>query len=198
MFYKTILPLVMLAGSLGVAQRPLSQNEAIKQLESAPSAQTTTTAPAKSENPQKKEAPGQEQKPAKVGNNSPLAEVATAPDQPVLPATALTNDQLLAQAKTIFVKTNSYFVKKEQLERGLIQRKELNELGLHVIEDESQADLVLTVQRAPFQNNFPFTFVDRVSGIVVMGGTVNSFFGTVSGKIASKFADRLREVHKKQ
>jgi hypothetical protein len=116
----------------------------------------------------------------------------------VLPATALSNDQLLAQARTIFVKSNSFFVKKEQLERGLLQRKELNDLGLHVVDEENQADLILTVRRAPFQNNFPFTFTDRVSGIVVMGGTVNSLFGTVPGKIAGRLADRLKEVDKKQ
>jgi hypothetical protein len=185
MSYKAIIPLVVLIGSWGVAQqRPLSQNEAIKQLESAPPAQSATTLPAKSENNQKsKEAPGQQKKLEKMSGNSPLADVATIPSQPVLPATALSNDQLLAQARTIFVKSNSFFVKKEQLERGLLQRKELNDLGLHVVDEENQADLILTVRRAPFQNNFPFTFTDRVSGIVVMGGTVNSLFGTVPGRL---------------
>lgn len=197
---KAMIPLMVLIGSWGVAQqRPLSQNEAIKELESTPPAQSTTTPPAKTGDAQKsKEATGQQKKSEKT-SNSPLNDVATAvPSQPVLPATALTNDQLLAQAKTIFVKSNSFFVKKEQLERGLLQRKELNDLGLHVVDEETQADLILTVRRAPFQNNFPFTFTDRVSGIVVMGGTVNSLFGTVPGKIAGRLADRLKEVYKKQ
>ena len=197
---KAIIPLMVLVGGWGVAQQgPLSQNEAIKELESAPPAQSTTTPPAKTGDTQKsKDAPGQQKKLEKMSANSPLADVATVPSQPVLPATALTNDQLLAQARTIFVKSNSFFVKKEQLERGLLQRKELNDLGLHVVDEENQADLVLTVRRAPFQNNFPFTFTDRVSGIVVMGGTVNSLFGTVPGKIAGRLADRLKEVYKKQ
>ena len=201
MSFKAIIPLMVLVGSWGVAQqRPLSQNEAIKELESTPPAPSATTPPAKSENIQKsKEAPGQQKKPEKVSGNSLLSDVATTvPSQPVLPATALTNDQLLAQAKTIFVKSNSFFVKKEQLERGLLERKELNDLGLHVVDEENQADLVLTVRRAPFQNNFPFIFTDRVSGIVVMGGTVNSLFGTVPGKIAGRLADKLKEVYKKQ
>jgi hypothetical protein len=198
---KTFLPLILLLGSLGLAQqRPLSQSEAINQMESAPPTQTTTTTPAKKEDAQKtKEAPGQQRKVEKTGGNSLLSDVATTlPSQTVLPARALSNDQLLVQAKTIFVTSNSFFVKKEQLERGLLQRKELNEWGFHVVQDEKQADLILSVRRAAFQNNFPFTFTDRVSGIVVMGGTVNSLFGTVPGKIAGRLADRLKDAYKKQ
>ena len=201
MSYKAIIPLAVLIGSWGIAQQqPLSQNELVKELESAPPAQSTTTPPAKNADAQKnKEAQGQQKKLEKISGNSLLSDVATTvPTQPVLPATALSNDQLLSQARTIFVKSNSFFVKKEQLERGLLQRKELNDWGLHVVQDEKQADLVLTVRRAPFQNNFPFTFTDRVSGIVVMGGTVNSLFGTVPGKIAGRLTDKLKEVYKKQ
>ena len=122
----------------------------------------------------------------------------TALNQRVTPATALTNDALLARGKTIYVVTHSFFVKKEELERGLIDRKELADWGFHVVEDEKHADFVLSVKRAPFQNNFPFTLTDRASGIVLLGGTVNSLFGTVPGKIAGRLADKFKEVYKTQ
>jgi hypothetical protein len=105
-------------------------------------------------------------------------------------------DELLAQAKTIYVVSHSFYVKREQLEASLIHSSDLAAKSIEVVESEREADLVLTVQRAPFQNNFPFTFTDRRSGIVVMGGTVNSFFGTVSGRIAGRLVDKLKDIRK--
>ncbi|HXW15380.1 MAG TPA: hypothetical protein VEN79_12805 [Terriglobia bacterium] len=112
-------------------------------------------------------------------------------------ATPQPADELLARAKTIYVVSHSFYVKKEQLEASLIHSKDLAAKGIQVVESERDADLVLKVGRAPFQNNFPFTFTDRRSGIVVMGGTVNSFFGTVSGRIAGRLEDKLKDVRRK-
>jgi hypothetical protein len=105
-------------------------------------------------------------------------------------------DELLARAKTIFVISDTHYVKKEQLESGLINCKELAARGIQVVASQRDADLVLTVKRAAFQNNFPFTFIARESGTVVLGGTVNSFFGTVSGRIAGRLADKLKDISK--
>jgi hypothetical protein len=195
---KSILPLIALFASVACAQQPSTPSETnlVKQLESQPAAAN----PARANDAQKNAAaPADPKKPDKTTNNSPLGEVAnSAPSEKVLPATALSNDQLLVQGKTIYVVSNSFFVKKEQLERGLLERKELNDWGFHIVQDPKHADLILSVRRAPFQNNFPFTFTDRASGIVVMGGTVNSLFGTVPGKIAGRLADHLKELYKKQ
>jgi hypothetical protein len=195
---KSILPLIALFSSIAFAQQPSTPSETnlVKQLESQPAAAN----PARANDAQKNAAaPADPKKPDKTTNNSPLGEVAnSAPSEKVLPATALSNDQLLVQGKTIYVVSNSFFVKKEQLERGLLERKELNDWGFHIVQDPKHADLILSVRRAPFQNNFPFTFTDRASGIVVMGGTVNSLFGTVPGKIAGRLADHLKELYKKQ
>lgn len=109
---------------------------------------------------------------------------------------ALSNNELLARAKKIFVISETFYVKKEQLESGLINRKELAGWGIQVVDSEKAADLVLRVKRAPFQSNFPFTFTDRETKIVVLGGTVSSHFGTVPGRIADRFVDRLKEIHK--
>lgn len=182
---KFILPLLLVVSVSAFGQSgTLSKKELINQIETA-STKGTTTPPPKKQNVR---AP-----------DPSLATIATSGLDPhVMPATALSNDDLLIRGKTIFVVSNSFFVKKEQLERGLLNRKELGDWGIHVVNSPQQADLVLSVRRAPFQNNFPFTFTDRVSGIVVMGGTVNSLFGTVPGKIAGRLADRLTEVLKAQ
>lgn len=202
MTYKTILPFALLLSSLTWGQKPTSpsQNEALTQLETA---SATTDKPAANSTPKEdaqksKEIPAQQKKTEKPAND-PLSQVAASvPTQPVVPATALSNDQILLQDRTIYVISGSFFVKKEELESGLVGRKELSDLGFHVVQDRKNADLILSVRRAPFQNNFPFTFTDRVSGIVVLGGTVNSLFGTVPGKIAGRLADRMKEINKKQ
>jgi hypothetical protein len=92
--------------------------------------------------------------------------------------------------------TNSVYVKKEQLESGLINRKDLTAWGIQVVKSQEDADLVLTVERAPFRSRFPFTFTDRQTGIVVFGGSVQSIGGTVGGRIADRLADRLKEIYK--
>src|ERR1700748_1567614 len=79
------------------------------------------------------------------------------------------NYALLAKARKIFVESHTYFVKKEEVEKGLLKRKELEEWGIQVTSERFDADLVLTVQRAAFQNNFPYTFTDRATGMVVLG-----------------------------
>lgn len=108
------------------------------------------------------------------------------------------NDELLVRGKKIFVVTNSFYVKKEQLESSLIKQKELRQSGIQVVQAKEDADLILTVVRAPFRSKFPFTFTDRERGIIVFGGSVNSLFGTVAGRIADELADRLKEINKQQ
>lgn len=199
--HKTILLLFTFVGCAGFAQSPSispSQKETINQLESQPTASPAAPA-AEKITPKGKEMPA----PAKPADNrskdATLGNItSTALNERVTPATALSNDDLLARGKTIYVVTHSFFVKKEELERGLIARKELADWGFHVVEDEKHADFVLSVKRAPFQNNFPFTLTDRASGIVLLGGTVNSLFGTVPGKIAGRLADKFKEIYKVQ
>ncbi|HLJ26823.1 MAG TPA: hypothetical protein VKY85_08945 [Candidatus Angelobacter sp.] len=192
---KSILPLLLVMSSWGFGQGTAtspSKKELLNQLETAaPASQprsvketgTPVTPPKTQSNP---------------GSDPSLGTIVSAGlNQHVAPATSLSNDELLVRGKTIYVITESFFVKKEQLEKGLINRKELGEWGIHVVSSFQNADLILRVKRLPFQNNFPFTLTDRVSGIVVMGGTVNSLFGTVAGRIAGRLADKLKEIKTK-
>ena len=64
-----------------------------------------------------------------------------------------------------------------------------------VTQNQNDADAILLVKRAPFQNNFPYTITDRQSGILLMGGEVNSLFGTVPGKIAADLVNKLRPIY---
>src|SRR5258708_27625427 len=73
---------------------------------------------------------------------------------------AASNGEILAKGKVFFVKSGTYFVKKEELEKGLLKNEHLDRLGGQVTGNENEADFVLHVKRAAFQNNFPYTLTD--------------------------------------
>ena len=111
------------------------------------------------------------------------------------PPATISKKDLMARDKIFYVCSDTFFVQKEEVERGLLNRKEFNEWGLMVSKNERDADAVLFVRRAPFQNNFPYTITDRQSGIIIMGGEVNSLGGTVPGKIAAEIVDKLKLIY---
>lgn len=119
----------------------------------------------------------------------------TAVPSPVPASAPLSKKNLMARAKIFFIASDTFYVKKEEMEKGLLNRKEFEEWGLLVTHNERDADVVLLVRRAPFQNNFPYTVTDRQSGIVIMAGEVNSLFGTVPGKIAADIVNKLRPIY---
>ena len=106
-----------------------------------------------------------------------------------------TTKELMAKDKVFFVTSDTFYVKREELEKGLVNREEFARWGLQVTTNENNADAILFVRRAPFQNFFPYTVTDRETGIVIMGGEPNSLFGTVPGKIAGDIVDKLRPIY---
>ena len=81
-----------------------------------------------------------------------------------------TNREVLAKGKVFFVKSDTFFVKKEEMEKGLLKNEDLDRLGVQVTENENEANFVLKVKRAAFQNNFPYTVTDRYSGRIIAAG----------------------------
>jgi hypothetical protein len=125
-------------------------------------------------------------------------ESSTVPSSPssAAPSPApLSKKDLMARDKIFFVMSDTFYVKKEELEKGLLNREEFEKWGLLVTHNERDADAILLVRRAAFQNNFPYTVTDRQTGIVIMGGEVNSLFGTVPGKIAGDIVNKLRPIY---
>ena len=104
------------------------------------------------------------------------------------------NRELLSKGKLIYVKSKTYFVKKSELERGLLNNKDLERMGIQVTQNERDADFVLFVKRAAFQNFFPYTLTDRNTGKIVLAGEPSSLGGTVPGKIARDIANKLKSI----
>ena len=105
-----------------------------------------------------------------------------------------TNQQLATKARVVCVESKTYFMKRAELEKALLGKTKFQEWGLQVTRDHNDADLVISVSRASFQNNFPYTVTDRTTGTVLFGGEVNSLLGTVYGKIADDFVEKLQDV----
>jgi len=75
--------------------------------------------------------------------------------QNVVPASELSNSELLARSRSIYVTSDTVFVKREDMEKYLLRQKELEEFRLHVVKSKQDADLILQIKRVPFTNNFP-------------------------------------------
>jgi hypothetical protein len=102
---------------------------------------------------------------------------------------------ILAAARTIFVRSNTVYVKRKAVESALHGRREFREYGLVVTKNETEADLILEIDRSLFTLEYPFTVIDRKTRIVVASGNVTSLFGTIAGKISSSIVKQFKSVH---
>ena len=143
--------------------------------------------------------PKPEQSQKKADADPALGAVASdALNQNVVSASDLSNNELLARSRTIFVVSDSVFVKKGDMEKYLLRQKELEEFRLHVVQSKQDADLILHIKRIPFTNNFPYSITDRVSSIVLMQGEIDALPSKVPPLIAAALADKLKEANKKK
>lgn len=119
-------------------------------------------------------------------------------NQNVVSASDLSNSELLARSRTIYVVSDSIFVKKGDMEKYLLRQKELEEFRLHVVQSKQDADLILSIKRVPFTNNFPYSITDRASSIVLMQGEIDALPSKVPAQIAEALAEKLKEANKKK
>lgn len=100
----------------------------------------------------------------------------------------------LRNARTIFIRSKSAYLKAQALEQALVNRDEFQDWGLVVTRDEADADLVIEVARKLFTNRFVYNVIDPRANRVLLGGRIGSLGGTVEGQIADGFIKRLRRV----
>jgi hypothetical protein len=102
------------------------------------------------------------------------------------------NKELVSQAQSVYVETDTFYMKREALESSLLGKPEFKAWEMQVTGKRQLADLLIHVKRIPFSNHFLYTVTDRRTDTVVMAGKVDSLAGTVYGQIAGEICDKMK------
>jgi hypothetical protein len=118
--------------------------------------------------------------PASAGQNP---ESAPAPLSPA---------ETLRSAQTIFIRTKSAYFKPAALEQELLDREEVQRWGMVISRDETDADMIIEVDRKLFTNKFVYSVLDPRANRVLLSGKIGSLGGTVEEQIANGFVKRIQ------
>jgi hypothetical protein len=99
---------------------------------------------------------------------------------------------VLRSAQTIFIRTKSHYFKPAALEQALLDRNEFQAWNMVISRDETDADLIIEVDRKLFTNRFVYSVIDPHTNRVLLSGKIGSLGGTVEGQIANGFVKRLQ------
>jgi len=113
--------------------------------------------------------------------------VAIAQQNPQLPH----NKELVSRARSFYVQSDTFYMKREALESSLLGQKEFKAWDLQITGNEALADMLIRVKRVPFSNHFSYTVTDRATDTIVMAGKVDSLARTVYGRIAKEIVDKM-------
>jgi hypothetical protein len=102
------------------------------------------------------------------------------------------NRELVTKARSYYVETDTFYMKREALESSLLGQKEFKAWDLQVTGRKDLADMIVNVKRVPFSNHFSYTVTDRDTETIVMAGKVDSLAGTVYGRIAKEIVDKMK------
>ena len=120
--------------------------------------------------------------------------VANAQENPQVETVRPNPNDVLRSAQTIFIRTKSVYFKPAALEQKLLERDEFQQWGFVISREESDADLIIEVDRKLFTDRFVYSVIDPKSKRVLLAGNVASIGGTVEGKITDGFIKRLQRV----
>ncbi len=103
---------------------------------------------------------------------------------------------MLRTARSVYVRSNTVFVKAPEVEDSLRKRKEFRAWGMMVTRNLADADLVIEIERKSLTRRFTFTVLDARSMTVLTSGKTRSvLFGKkIHNKVAEKFANRVKTV----
>ena len=88
--------------------------------------------------------------------------------------------QLLRQARTVYVHSNTDFLIPDTMDRALMQQKQWRDLGLTLVGDPKAADLHLELDRQIFTHIHTFVLSDRQTTVVLGSGRQWGLNGTLA------------------
>src|SRR5947209_12523976 len=118
-----------------------------------------------------------------------LVEAASSQQHQQLPS----NKELASRAHSVYVDTDSFWMKRESLESSLLGKPEFKAWDMQIVGKRQYADLVIHVKRNPFTNHFLYTVTDTETNTIVLAGKVDSLAGTVYGQIAGEICDKMKK-----
>lgn len=118
------------------------------------------------------------QMPAKLAADVPKSSAAIAGSDP---------QEILRNAKTIYIMSKTAFLTVDTLVRALTLEKDWPKLGLTLVQDPRVSDVRIEIDRPLFTYVHTFVVVDKRTSIVLGSGKVTAFDGTIaSGGIAKE------------
>jgi hypothetical protein len=103
-----------------------------------------------------------------------------------------TNKEIVSSAQSVYVQSDTFYMKRENLESSLLGRAEFKAWDIQVTGKPELADLLIRVRRVPFTNHFTYAVTDRATDTIVMAGKVDSLGGTVYGLIADEIVHKMK------
>ncbi len=100
--------------------------------------------------------------------------------------------EILSAAKTVFIVAKSEYMDREAVERELVKDSEFSRLGLMVVRDKEEADLILEVYRKKWTTRFTITALDARTKALVASCQKNSFGGDIEPKLAKCFIKQAK------
>jgi hypothetical protein len=101
------------------------------------------------------------------------------------------NKELVSNAHSFYVETDTFYMKREALESSLLGQAEFKAWDLQITGKKKLADMVVRVNRIPFSNHFSYTVTDSGTETIVMAGKVDSLAGTVYGRVAKEIVEKM-------
>ena len=101
------------------------------------------------------------------------------------------NKELVSKARSFYVRSDTFYMKREALESSLLGQAEFKAWDLQITGKEELADMLVRVKRVPFSNHFSYTVTDRGTDTIVMAGKVDSLAGTVYGQVAKEIVEKM-------
>src|SRR5262249_3728130 len=103
------------------------------------------------------------------------------------------NKTLVSKAHSLYVQSDTFYMKRERLEGCLLKSPEFKAWNLQLTTSRNSADLLVEVRRIVFTNHFTYTVPDRNTEIIVMAGKIDSLEGTVYQLISDSIIHTMKE-----
>jgi len=102
---------------------------------------------------------------------------------------------VIKNAKVIYIRSDSRYVKSEELESEILKQPLARDWGLIITRDEFKAEMIVEVKRKRWSRKYILSVLDPRTNTVLFAGKVhNVMFSNLNRKLAEKFVERMREA----